>query len=52
MTDYNIRRDYLYNLTVNISGANSADVRVMITDGNVVMFDAVEVLPVNNVVFK
>lgn len=24
MTDYNIRRDYLYNLTVNISGANSA----------------------------
>lgn len=52
MTDYNIRRDYLYNLTVNISGANSADVRVTITDGNVVMFDAVEVLPVNNVVFK
>ena len=52
MTDYNIRRDYLYKLTVNVSGANSADVRVMITDGNVVMFDAVEVLPVNNVVFK
>ena len=52
MTDYNIRRDYLYNLPVNISGANSADVRVTITDGNVVMFDAVEVLPVNNVVFK
>ena len=52
MTDYNIRRDYLYNLTVNISGANSADVRMTITDGNVVMFDAVEVLPVNNVVFK
>lgn len=52
MTDYNIRRDYLYKLTVNVSGANSADVRVTITDGNVVMFDAVEVLPVNNVVFK
>lgn len=51
MTDYNIRRGYLYKLTVNISGANSAGVRVTITDGNVIMFDEVEIIP-NEVNFR
>ena len=51
MNDYNIRRGYLYKLTVNISGANSADVRVSITDGNVIMFDEVELVP-NEVTFR
>lgn len=51
MTDYNIHRGYLYKLTVNISGANSADVRVTITDGNVIMFDEVEIIP-NEVNFR
>lgn len=40
--DYNIYRDYHYNMTVNISGANSADLRVTITNGNVAVFDKVE----------
>lgn len=51
MNDYNIQRGYLYDLTVNISGANSADVRVTITDGNVIMFDEVEIIP-NEVNFR
>lgn len=42
MNDYNIQRGYEYNLNVQISGANSGDVRVTITDGNVVVFDDVE----------
>lgn len=42
MNDYNIQRGNKYTLTVNISGANSGDVRVTITDGNVVVFDDVE----------
>lgn len=40
--DYNIRRDHHYNLTVNITGANSADLRVTITNGNVAVFDKVQ----------
>lgn len=44
--DYNIERDHLYNLTLNLKGANSADWRVKITDGNVAVFD--EVKEINN----
>lgn len=44
--DYNIDRDHLYNLTLNLKGANSADWRVKITDGNVAVFD--EVTEINN----
>lgn len=40
--DYNIRRDHHYNLTVNLKGANSADLRVTITNGNVAVFDEVQ----------
>lgn len=39
LNDYNIQRGYSYSLTINVGGANSADVRVTITDGNVVVFD-------------
>lgn len=49
--DYNIQRGYSYDLKVNISGANSADVRVTITDGRVVVFDDVVVMDTVNVVF-
>ena len=42
--DYNISRDYSYELTFNIAGPNSADVRVQITDGNVAVFDEVHVV--------
>lgn len=42
VNDYNVRRGYHYTITVQISGANSADVRVTITNGNVVVFDKVE----------
>ncbi len=37
--DYNVRRNMHYTVTVNIGGANSADARVTITDGNVIVFD-------------
>lgn len=37
--DYNIRRNMRYTVTMNISGANSADARVTITDSNVIVFD-------------
>lgn len=40
--DYNIRRGYSYTLDVQISGANSGDVRVTITDGGVVVFDEID----------
>lgn len=42
MNDYNIQRGYSYDLNVYISGANSADVRVTITNGNVAVFDEVQ----------
>lgn len=42
MNDYNIQRGYSYDLTLIISGANSADLRVTITNGNVVVFDKVD----------
>lgn len=42
MNDYNIQRGYSYELKVYISGANSADVRVTITNGNVAVFDEVQ----------
>lgn len=42
--DYNIRRDHHYKLTVNLKGANSADLRVTITNGNVAVFDEVETI--------
>lgn len=41
-TDYNIQRGYHYQLTLSLSGANTGDVRVRITDGRVVVFDKVE----------
>ncbi len=41
-TDYNIQRGFYYQLTLNLSGANTGDVRVRITDGRVVVFDKVE----------
>lgn len=44
MNDYNVRRGYHYTITAQISGANSADVRVTITNGNVVVFDKVETI--------
>ena len=44
LKDYNIQRGYEYKLTVNISGINSGDVRVTITDGAVVVFDDVETI--------
>lgn len=40
-SDYNIKRDHCYNLTLNLKGANSADLRVSITNGNVAVFDKV-----------
>lgn len=43
--DYNIARDYSYEITFRIAGPNSADVRVDITDGNVAVFDEVVVKP-------
>lgn len=44
MNDYNIRRGYHYTITVEVSGINSGDVRVTITDGAVVVFDKVETI--------
>ncbi|MCD8094507.1 MAG: DUF4906 domain-containing protein, partial [Bacteroides sp.] len=46
-TDYNIQRGYHYQLTLNLSGANTGDVRVRITDGRVVVFDKVEEIEYN-----
>lgn len=43
--DYNIARDYSYELTFRIAGPNSADVRVDITNGNVAVFDEVVIIP-------
>lgn len=48
--DYNIRRDHHYDLTINLKGANSADMRVTITDGNVAVFDEVDQVT-NEVIF-
>ncbi|WP_195439545.1 DUF4906 domain-containing protein [Parabacteroides goldsteinii] len=42
--NYNIQRDHHYDLTINIKGANSADLRVKITDGNVAVFDDVDTI--------
>lgn len=42
--DYNIARDYSYDITFRIAGPNSADVRVEITNGNVAIFDEVDVI--------
>ncbi|WP_279172260.1 hypothetical protein [Parabacteroides goldsteinii] len=42
--DYNIARDYSYDITFRIAGPNSAAVRVEITDGNVAIFDEVDVI--------
>lgn len=44
LKDYNIQRGYEYKLSVNISGVNSGDIRVTITDGRVVIFDDVETI--------
>lgn len=44
MNDYNIRRGYHYTITVEVSGINSGDVRVTITDGAVVVFDKVDTI--------
>ena len=46
--DYNLRRGYDYMLNITVSGANSSDLRVSITDGNVVYFDEVtEIEPID-----
>ena len=46
--DYNLRRGYDYTLGITISGANSSDLRVSITDGNIVYFDEVtEIEPID-----
>lgn len=37
--DYHIRRNMRYTITLQISGANSTDARVTITDSNVIVFD-------------
>lgn len=42
--NYNIQRDHHYDLIINIKGANSADLRVKITDGNVAVFDDVDTI--------
>ena len=42
--NYNIQRDHHYDLTINIKGANSADLRVKIPDGNVAVFDDVDTI--------
>lgn len=44
INDYNVRRGYHYTITAQISGANSGDVRVTITNGNVVVFDDVDTI--------
>lgn len=44
VNDYNIQRGHHYILNITISGANSADARVTITDGSVVVFDKVTVI--------
>lgn len=41
INDYNIRRGYAYALNITVSGVNSADLRVTITNGNVAIFDQV-----------
>lgn len=40
-SDYNIRRGRAYALKITVSGVNSADLRVTITNGNVAVFDQV-----------
>lgn len=46
--DYNLRRGYDYTLNITVSGVNSSDLRVSITDGNVVYFDEVtEIEPID-----
>lgn len=42
LDDYNIIRNTLYTVTINIGGANSADIRLTVTNGNVSYFDEVE----------
>lgn len=42
--DYNIIRDYSYEVTFNIAGPNSSDVRVKITNGSAAVFDDVVVI--------
>ncbi len=42
LDDYNIIRNTLYTVTINIGGANSADIRLAVTNGNVSYFDEVE----------
>lgn len=37
--NYNIQRDMHYSLDLNLKGANSADLRVTITDGGVAVFE-------------
>lgn len=48
INDYNVQRGYDYKLKITVSGVNSSDLRVSITDGNVVYFDQVtEIAPIN-----
>ena len=50
INNYNIQRDMHYSLDLNLKGANSADLRVTITDGGVAVFDEEQTIT-NTVVF-
>lgn len=50
INDYNIQRNYHYNISIKIAGPNSADYRVKITNGNVAVFDDVTTIT-NTVTF-
>lgn len=42
INDYNLQRNTRYTVTVNVAGANSADIRVSVTSGNVAYFEEVK----------
>jgi len=49
VNDYNIERGKAYSLNITIGSVNSADLRVIVTDGNVSVFEQVTVIPEINV---
>lgn len=42
ISDYNLQRNNLYAITIHIGGANSADIRVAVTNGNVGYYEEVK----------
>lgn len=42
ISDYNLQRNNLYAITLHIGGANSADIRVAVTNGNVGYYEEVK----------